>query len=259
VSSILDALKKLEKDKAAQNPEAGQEENLGFTWPVPIDSKEAHSKRLGKKIGIAPLIGVFILTFLVGGGVLLFWDFFRAETSDNIKKTATGDPIMEKYPPPISPASENGSVQGGPPNLAPNPKATAETGASSSQYRHESEREWPGKGDESADDTYGTDKVGNGKDSRMEVISPTLDKETNEMIARIPKDMLPPKKVADSKWLTLQGISWSKNPQERVAVINSQIVKEGRKVDNALVMRIEKDYVVVEKDGEKFMVPFNHH
>lgn len=62
----------------------------------------------------------------------------------------------------------------------------------------------------------------------------------------------------ESNWLKLHAISWSSNPLNRIAVINSQIVKEGRRVEGGLVKRIDKDYVVIEKDGEDLMLPFNN-
>lgn len=86
-----------------------------------------------------------------------------------------------------------------------------------------------------------------------------LDEEMEELLARVPKEMLPPQKVVEGGWLKLHAISWSDDPERRIAVINAKLVKEGRRIEGALISRIERDYVVIEKNGEEMMLPFGNH
>ncbi|MFC1856644.1 hypothetical protein ACFL9U_01290 [Thermodesulfobacteriota bacterium] len=50
--------------------------------------------------------------------------------------------------------------------------------------------------------------------------------------------------------LKLQAISWSEDPQKRIAVINNNIVREGTMVGEYVVMQIEKNEVFL-KEGEQ--------
>ena len=249
MSSILDALRKLEKN-------TDDEKDPGFVWPHPVDSKDALSKRLRRGVGITPLIGVFLLTFVVGGSLLVFWDTKKMDIMENSANTesstasTSNTPAVGNMSAPV-PGGENKPVQ------------TGDVSRPETQNPHVYEKDTAGNGSDTGndtkDDTYGYDSDTNTKQSASEAKAPPMDKDTAAMMARIPKSMIPPQKIVDSRWLTLQAISWSNDPATRIAVINSQIVKEGRQVDGGLIVRIDRDYVVIEKDGEQQMLPFNHH
>lgn len=70
------------------------------------------------------------------------------------------------------------------------------------------------------------------------------------------KRFKPPSKVADESWLKLQAISWSNDPESRIAMINDRIVHEGGSVEDGVVTRIDKEYVVVHGKGEDWQVQF---
>ena len=53
-----------------------------------------------------------------------------------------------------------------------------------------------------------------------------------------------------------QGISWSNDPARRIAVINSSVVHEGESVANGIVVKIEKDFVVIRTGNNKYNVQF---
>jgi hypothetical protein len=57
--------------------------------------------------------------------------------------------------------------------------------------------------------------------------------------------------------LKLQAISWSKVPEDRIAVINGSIVREGLPLDGYTVYRIDEDQVVVRKGGGQWKLVFN--
>jgi hypothetical protein len=56
--------------------------------------------------------------------------------------------------------------------------------------------------------------------------------------------------------LKVQAIVWSPTPQERMAVLNNQIVREGDAVDDFTVVAIGPDDVVVRKDGQMWRAIF---
>ncbi|MBU0991041.1 MAG: hypothetical protein KJ737_00990 [Proteobacteria bacterium] len=63
-------------------------------------------------------------------------------------------------------------------------------------------------------------------------------------------------KITDSSWLTLQAISWSKDPHRRIAVINNKIVKQGSSVDRGTIALIDEDYVIIESENKEWLLQF---
>ncbi len=65
--------------------------------------------------------------------------------------------------------------------------------------------------------------------------------------------------MADSTLLDLQAISWSKDPSQRIAVINDKILGENERVQGYLVLHIEPDQVVLKNpDGRQVSLPFKY-
>jgi cytoskeletal protein RodZ len=56
--------------------------------------------------------------------------------------------------------------------------------------------------------------------------------------------------------LKIQAIAWSPVPDERMAVINSRIVREGSSVEGFSVVAIRSDDVIVREKGQLYRVPF---
>lgn len=54
----------------------------------------------------------------------------------------------------------------------------------------------------------------------------------------------------------LQAISWSKEPKDRIAVVNGNIVREGNTIDGYSITRIDKDEVVVRKGLDEWKLVF---
>jgi cytoskeletal protein RodZ len=75
-----------------------------------------------------------------------------------------------------------------------------------------------------------------------------------------------PKSEADSAYanagrlmdnrLKIQAIAWSQVPDERMAVINSRIVREGGSVEGFSIVAIRSDDVIVREKGQLYRVPF---
>jgi cytoskeletal protein RodZ len=56
--------------------------------------------------------------------------------------------------------------------------------------------------------------------------------------------------------LTLQAISWSEESQRRIAVINGNILREGGAVEDFTITRIDQNQVVVRKGSEEWKLLF---
>lgn len=67
-----------------------------------------------------------------------------------------------------------------------------------------------------------------------------------------PKSLTP----IEGTQLILQAISWDKNSENRIAVINNRIVREGESVDGFIVTLIGEDDVSVRKGGNEWKLMF---
>jgi len=56
--------------------------------------------------------------------------------------------------------------------------------------------------------------------------------------------------------MKLQAITWSRMPQKRIAVINNRIVREGESVAGYLVSTINQDDVLLSREGKKWRLQF---
>ena len=56
--------------------------------------------------------------------------------------------------------------------------------------------------------------------------------------------------------LTLQAISWSEEPQRRITVINGNIIREGGAVEGFTITRIDQNQVVLRKGTEEWKLLF---
>ena len=80
---------------------------------------------------------------------------------------------------------------------------------------------------------------------------------------RAPKETPPPQSeakpsppnLADSSY-TLQAIAWSKNPDERLAVINGMVLREGDGIEGITVTQIGTNEVIVQKESKLWKLVF---
>jgi hypothetical protein len=63
--------------------------------------------------------------------------------------------------------------------------------------------------------------------------------------------------AADASTYQLQGVRWSETPSRRIAVINSQILREGGVLDGARILAIDPDGVRLWADGEATFLGFS--
>jgi len=257
VSSILDALKKLESEK--------EESIADFNWPQSVNTRLTLSGRLTDNrlkhrillgLGAALFMAVSVAYLLAGSGK----DDKTAKapveqsarlTEEAVQKTETLEDAMAfdetvQRPPATEKSLDAEEEQ------AEEAASTPDTGTASSLEalaRLVSRKKSPGlfATQPSAGEKPAADKV---------TQTAEFNRKASRLIRNLPQDLVPPDRTVPANWLTLHAISWSSDPSSRIAVINSQIVREGRRIEGGYVKRIDKDYVVIEKDGEDLMLPF---
>jgi len=85
---------------------------------------------------------------------------------------------------------------------------------------------------------------------------PSLDSRTPKETPPPPSEAKPsPPNLADSSY-TLQAIAWSKNPDERLAVINGLVLREGDGIEGITVTQIGTNEVIVQKESKLWKLVF---
>ena len=90
------------------------------------------------------------------------------------------------------------------------------------------------------------------KDPPPRVRKQPLEKERDPILSRKPAVS----EQADEKMLELQAIAWSNVPEERIAIINGKIVREGEPIDGFFVSRIESEVVFVKEGTSEKKIMF---
>lgn len=250
MSSILDALKKLDREK--------DEPARDIDWPQPIDTRSALKNRLSGRFPVKPVLAGLIAVLVFGGAG---WFILNQPPATGTRDQAVTTPPMAPMvdPPIIAAAPEPALPRPRLPRPVDVPRAvpTIDPPAPPEQPL-QSEHQAPALV-EPASPLADAPAAAAVIDPPAPTPDETLDPDMADLLTRVPQDLLPPRKLVDSGWLTLQAISWSETPERRIAVINAQLLKEGRRIDGALIRRIDRNYVVIEKDGEQLMLPFGNH
>ena len=249
------------------------ENDQDFSWPQPVDTRGMFAKRLHKKREITLYAGIAVAVLTLSLSIALF--FFSGSDKPMVPVQTAEGAAAEKsgltadVPPgpgeqDITDAMAFDNTVQRPPATENNPDndmaVEDERQATDNEELSDSSidalaalvsQKKPSRLLPSTQDT--------GVSSRKGRSNENFNRQAADLLKKLPNNLIPPANTVDGSWLKLHAISWSGNPANRIAVINSQVVKEGRRVDGGLVKRIDKDYVVIEKDGEELMLPFNHH
>ncbi len=272
MSSILKALKKLEKESPYQDE--------AVTWPQKIDTKKAISKHTRGGWIFKKFISVFFVAVILAAGVWLYFSqkpfrmkkFFTGagffNQSDGEEKTVSV-PVRKKVEKGPVPVSRRAIVE----KKMPRPSISKtsrldlpkkDTGAAKDSEKYDRvkkvDQEMPAYVRKASENTL---KPGlreeNGIDERGTVpetktSSPGLDKRKAPALKKAeksgPGEMAEDKKFASAKImddsrLELQAIAWSVDAKKRIAVINGRVVREGATMEGFTITRIGKDEVVV--------------
>lgn len=259
MSSILDALKKLEAEKEDTEQE--------FVWGQPVNTRLALSGSLApSRLKSRFLIGVGIAVFIIASVIFLLSGTEKNNESATVKGTSS-EPveISDKAVHAADVKAEAvpfGETVARPPSTEKNfyesdavyDEQVEQTASASSNDLENLTKLVSRKKSSGLFESKPSTEEKNDSDKAAQ--TEAFNKKASELIQKLPKDLIPPEKTVPANWLTLHAISWSSDPSSRIAVINSQIVREGRRVEGGYVKRIDKDYVVIEKDGEDMMLPF---
>lgn len=224
MSSILKALKKLENETTEKEPRQ-------FDWPQPVDAKSSFNAKIQDRFAKKFLsYKLAILFFCSTTLILLFfitWSLYSKKTVVAVSSPIGNEDLVRVLP-------EDRNTED---------KIIAAV--------DKTENRSPEKMGADAADTETQDEIVRAAVELTPEKQTAADDVTDETIHNEPE------KRTDAGWLTLQGISWSGTPSRRMAVINSTIVREGKTVEGGKVVRIDKKYVVIEKDGEELMLAFD--
>jgi len=75
-------------------------------------------------------------------------------------------------------------------------------------------------------------------------------------LQNLPSERTAAVQILNDPMMKLQAVSWSLEPAKRLAVINNRIVRQGARIDTYLVIKINKDDVVLEQGEEMWKIPF---
>ncbi len=255
MSSILDALKKLESEKEDAEPD--------FTWPQSVNARLTLSGRLKKNtLKHRLLMGFGALLFVTASVAFLLAGSGKRDETDTaqdrqaairseeaVQKTETLEDAVAFDETVLRPPATEKTMDA---ENEAEEAAAQDPGTPSSLEaltRLVSRKKTPG--------LFGAQPAPTEKPAVDRVAQAAeFNRKASRLIRNLPQDLVPPEKTVPGNWLTLHAISWSSDPSSRIAVINSQIVREGRRIEGGYVKRIDKDYVVIEKDGEDLMLPF---
>lgn len=232
MSSILKALKKLEKQAGDQSP-------VGL-WQQNNHVQKTHQKHMDENVrfGLRYFIISVGLIFAVGAGMFLSQKIRERKPEPATQKEARlqkTTPLAEKKAalsgnlqkePPIRLDTKNSeSIQKTAPVFSPKPGENAAVSINQEFPRPERTRE----------ETIA--------ERRLEK---PVQKTTADRFASIPVMQ------SNETKIELQAIAWSRDPKNRLAVINGLVLREGESIDNAIVMHIGKDEIILRKEGAEW-------
>jgi hypothetical protein len=220
LSSILKALKKLEKDTP----------RYGDSQPYPVDVRKTVEKGVKEKQNsykiFFMLFAAIILVF--GGWLLLSRKPFLEEKSSSTKISSARKPVAQKKK---KEEVKLASI----PDLKPRKKRAKpfdrikknENLPSSRQVKIPASRKVMKK------KFYGDNR--------------TKPKSARSAISF---------KSSGGTGLKLQAIAWSRDSKESIAVVNGRILREGSSIEGSLIIKIDKNDVSFQKGGEQWKQKF---
>ena len=232
MSSILKALKKLEKQAEDQSP-------IGL-WQQNNHVQNTHQKHMDKNVrfGLRHFIISVGLIFAVGAGVFLSQKIRGRKpepatqkeaqlhkTFRIVEKKAALSGSLQKEPPIRKDVKKSESIQKTAPMFSSKPGENAAVSITKEFSRPERTRE----------ETIAERRI-----------EKPVQKATADRFASIPVMQ------SNETKIELQAIAWSRDPKNRLAVINGLVLREGESIDNAIVMHIGKDEIILRKEGAEW-------
>jgi len=256
LSSILKALKKLERDPPDQD--------LYQAWSEQINHKEAVTGRVKKKWRTAKLLRSVLLVLLLAAlGWLGFSQRQRLFQLASTAKTFENQPNTGSKVADPGKQTDNDQTISRPVRPA---LTTMETASRSAEAETRSPSPQPNrlsprpKGPDSPASDSTTAPLKPVASVSRPAASPQGDAPSPP--SRSSKKPSPRTKLPDSltrlsqSSLKLQAIAWSDEVQKRLAVINGRILREGESVDGFVIKQIRRDDVVLSDGKESWKLEF---
>ncbi len=272
MSSILKALKKLEKESPRQEE--------AVSWPQKIDTKKAISKRTKGTWIYRKFISVFFVVVLLAAGVWLFlsqkpvWikkyfvgaGFFDRNSGESKTASIRIRKDVKKGPVPVSKREIFQKKMTGPsivkasrPDSQKRNTGTVKDSKKPDQVK-KVDRKKPAPVRKTHENTLKmglNEKAGN---DERDAIPETKTSRTG-MDQKKPATLMKAErpgpgetaeekkfvsaKIMDDSRLELQAIAWSLDVKKRIAVINGRVVREGATIEEFTISRIGKDEVFI--------------
>lgn len=272
MSSILKALKKLEKESPQQDE--------SVSWPQKIDTKKAISQNTRGALIFKKFIAVFFMAAVLAAGVWLFLGekpfrikkyfagagFFNK--SDGEEKTASG-PVRKKVEKRPVQVPRREIVEKKMPRLSARKTTRVSVPKMDTGAAKTSEKSGPVKKVDqkmlahvrkvSEKPLKAEARGENGIDERVTISEkkssgPGLDQRKTPAMRQAEKPdsgetaeerKFMSAKIMDDSKLELQAIAWSVDVKKRIAVVNGRVLREGATIEEFTITRIGKDEVVI--------------
>jgi hypothetical protein len=239
VSTILNALKKLEQEQEQEGHRYGAQRH-----GADLNTRQVFNRAVRfawiKSVGIRwGVIGAVALLVTLG------FVYFQINRQENGKESAREQEVTSIQQPPAENRTINASVPDDsssdtmPPSEISS-KETPELASSEPPKRSEAEPLQP-----SFDPDQNAEPVS--REDREPAVSP-IPAETF--------DRYPGAQPLTDGRLKVQAIAWSPDPEDRVAVVNNRIVHKGDAVDGFIVLAVESERLVVRAEGKVWVVFF---
>jgi hypothetical protein len=243
VSAILKALKKLEQETVG---------NAGV--PLNGSVKGRPRKQPGKRPGslVVPGLIAFTLCIFVGIGILIY-----TQNTSVFKSTSPESPVV--------PIKDENAVL---PEKIPVEKIPSQSRPSEIDTRKPVKpadpfapiMPEPGMADENSvliEDNLEPDTFHSTVSAAESSVPAMPAVVENEFIRKpVAKKTEPPVAVIEDPTVELQAISWSADPDKRLAIINGKICREKDRVAGYVIQSINSDDVIVSKGSEKGKIVF---
>ena len=267
MSSILRALKKLEKDSRHMGESPSLESK--FVPLADTGSQRSAFRFLYIMVGAGVICG---LVFLAG------WYFFSGRLSTPVPES-TKTPVLQPREVPASPVHPPNSAEPPAENLAagePGKNLVDETPEKAAPMEEEPpaaeqtavpaapEKPFAAPADiqqtvtmkRSETDTNAANPALPDKEPELTAVEPAADEAVGS--AAPPPAIVSIKEIPklNDPDMKLQAITWSREPQKRIAVINNRIVREGETIAGYLISAINQDDIILSRGGEKWQLLF---
>ena len=249
MSSILKALKKLEREFPEQNRLRFRPQKRGITQAI-YQRVKIH------RVSIVGFFIIFSLMVLAVGGWLISKGQYRDKEPEFIAKKEIrpedSTVISEKKPsithsPKIVAAPRMDNEKSEPiPQVGKTPSLPANKVREKTLPLDKKTKIEPTKS------LNISEKISALPDLSQKETTDRITNQKNEQIKKAKKVVSIPVKQVEESRLELQAIAWSNDPKSRIAVINNKIVREGESVSGVFVTHIGKDDVFFKKGKEEW-------